>query len=54
MGKVGKTHSGRPYQYRMNNKNRSIADIEGLASGEEEVEDLWAMEEIDKILHTTY
>jgi hypothetical protein len=36
--------SGVPYQYKMNNKKRSIVDREGLTSDEEEVEDLWAVE----------
>jgi hypothetical protein len=40
----GKMHSGLPYQYKMNNKKRTIADREGLASDEEEVEGLWDME----------
>jgi hypothetical protein len=35
-----KTCSCRPYQYKMNNKKRDIADREGLESDEEEVEDL--------------
>jgi hypothetical protein len=34
MARVGKTHSGVPYQYRMNNKKRSITEREGLASDE--------------------
>jgi hypothetical protein len=32
--------SGEPYQYKMNNKKRVIVAREGLASDEEEVEDL--------------
>jgi hypothetical protein len=32
-----KTHSGAPYQYKMNNKKRAIPDREGLESDEEEV-----------------
>jgi hypothetical protein len=40
MEKYGTTCSGRPYQYKMNNKKRAIADREGLESDEEEVEDL--------------
>jgi hypothetical protein len=40
METVVKTCSGEPYQYNMNNKKRSIVDREGLASDEEEVEDL--------------
>jgi hypothetical protein len=46
MEKYGKKCSGRPYQYKMNNKKRAIADREGLASDEEEVEDLRAVEYI--------
>jgi hypothetical protein len=46
--------SGVPYQYKVNTKKRDIAEREGLASDEEEVEDLWAMEKIEEILHTTY
>jgi hypothetical protein len=30
MEKAGKMHSGRPYQYKMNNKKRAIANKEGL------------------------
>jgi hypothetical protein len=41
MKKVGTTCNGRPYHYKMNNKNRVIVDREGLASNEEEVEDIW-------------
>jgi hypothetical protein len=40
MEKDGKTCSGVPYQYKMNNKKRSITNREGLESDEEEVEDL--------------
>jgi hypothetical protein len=40
MEKYGMMCSSRPYQYKMNNKNMSIADREGLASDEEDVEDL--------------
>jgi hypothetical protein len=40
METTGKTRSGVPYQYKMNNKKRAIADREGLESDEEEVEDL--------------
>jgi hypothetical protein len=35
MEKDEKTCSGVPYQYKMNNKKRSIADREGLESNEE-------------------
>jgi hypothetical protein len=50
METTGNTHSGVPYQYKMNNKKRSIADREGLASDEEEVEDLWDVEHIEEFL----
>ena len=40
MTKNGKTRSGVPYQYKVNNKKRVVAAREGLASDEEEVEDL--------------
>jgi hypothetical protein len=40
MAKVGKTHNRIPYQYKMNNKKRVIADREGSTSDEEEVEDI--------------
>jgi hypothetical protein len=49
-----KTRSGVPYQYKVNTKKRVIAVREGLASDEEEVEDLWDMEHIEEILHATY
>ena len=54
METTGKTRSGVPYQYKMNNKKRAIAKREGLASDEEEVEDLWAMEQIKEIMCETY
>jgi hypothetical protein len=54
MAKVGKMHSGVPYQYKMNNKKRAIVDRQGLESDEEEVEDLWVVEKIKEILHTMY
>jgi hypothetical protein len=38
----------------VNTKKRAIAAREGLASDEEEVEDLRSMEKIEEILHTTY
>jgi hypothetical protein len=44
MEKSENTRRGRPYQYKMNNKKRDIADREGLASNEEKVEDLWVVE----------
>jgi hypothetical protein len=54
METTGKMRSGVPYQYKMNNKKRSIIDREGLASDEEEVEDLRDVEKIEEILCTTY
>jgi hypothetical protein len=47
----GMTRSGVPYQYKVNTKKRVVAAREGLASDEEEVEDLWAVEQIEEILH---
>jgi hypothetical protein len=40
----GMTHSGAPYQYKINNKKRDIAEREGLTSDKEEVEDLHAVD----------
>jgi hypothetical protein len=40
MEKFGKTRSGVPYQYKMNNKKRAIAHREVSARDEEEIEDL--------------
>jgi hypothetical protein len=51
---TGKTRIGVPYQYKVNTKKRAVAVREGLASDEEEVEDLRAMEKIEEILHATY
>jgi hypothetical protein len=45
----GKTCSGVPYQYKVNTKKREIPTREGLASDEEEVEDLWDVEQIEEI-----
>jgi hypothetical protein len=39
---TGKMHSEVPYQYKVNTKKRFLAAREGLASDEEEVEDLHA------------
>ena len=38
----------------MNNKKLVVAEREGLESDEEEVEDLWDVEQIEEILHATY
>jgi hypothetical protein len=51
---TGRMRSGVPYQYNMNTKKRALASREGLASDEEEVEDLLTMEQIEEILPTTY
>jgi hypothetical protein len=51
---TGKTHSRVPYQYKVNTKKRVVAAREGLASDEEEVEDLQAVEKIEEIFLTTY
>jgi hypothetical protein len=45
-----KTCSGVPYQYKVNTKKRAIVMREGLESDEEEVEDLWDVENIEEIL----
>jgi hypothetical protein len=50
----GMTCSGVPYQYKVNTKKRVIAEREGLASNEEEVKDLWAVEYIEEILRVAY
>jgi hypothetical protein len=54
MATTGKTRNRLPYQYKVNTKKRVVATREGLSSDEEEVEDLWTMEKIEEILHTTY
>jgi hypothetical protein len=51
---LGMKRSGVPYQYKVNTKKRSVSVREGLASDEEEVEDLWAVEQIEEIAHETY
>jgi hypothetical protein len=45
---------GVPYQYKVNTKKRVVPTREGLASGEEEVDDLRDMENIVEILHAAY
>jgi hypothetical protein len=50
----GMMRSGVPYQYKVNTKKRVVAVREGLESDEEEVEDLWAVEQIEEILCATY
>ena len=48
------TRSRVTYQYKVNTKKRAVATREGLASDEEEVEDLWAVEKIEEIMLVTY
>jgi hypothetical protein len=54
LASIGKMHSRVPYQYKINTKKRFISAREVLASNEEEVEDLWDMEQIEEILRSTY
>ena len=54
MEKVRKTCSGVPYQYKMNNKKRAIADKEALTTNEEEAKDIWDVEKNEEILHAKY
>jgi hypothetical protein len=54
METTGKMCNGVTYQYKMNNKKRAIEEREGLASDEEEVEDLCVVEQIEEILCATY
>jgi hypothetical protein len=54
MEEFGKTRNGVPYQYKMNNKKRAIANIGGLESDKEEVEDLQDVEHIEEIMCATY
>jgi hypothetical protein len=54
MATTGKTCNGVPYQYKVNTKKRVLSMREGLASDEEEVEDLRDLEKIEEILHLTY
>jgi hypothetical protein len=54
LASTGKMCSGAPYQYKVNTKKRAIAMREVLARDEEEVEDFWAVEQIEEILHATY
>ena len=48
MATAGNKRSGVPYQYRVSTKKRIIVMREGLASDEEEVEDLRAMDKLRK------
>ena len=50
----GMTRSRVLYQYKVNTKKRVVVTREGLESDEEEVEDLWVVEQIEEILRATY
>ena len=50
----GMTCSRVPYQYKVNTKKRVIPMREGLENNEEEVDDLWSVEQIEEILSATY
>jgi hypothetical protein len=50
----GTTSSGALYQYKVNTKKRAVAEREGLASNEEGVEDIQAVEQIEEILCVAY
>jgi hypothetical protein len=50
----GRMRSGLPYQKKVNTKKRVVAMREVLASDEEEVEDLRAVEHIEEIFCVTY
>jgi hypothetical protein len=50
----GKTCSGVTYQYKVNTKKRVVVTREVLVSDEEEVEDLWVVEQIEEIMHAIY
>jgi hypothetical protein len=54
MEKYGKKCNGVPYQYKMNNKKRAIADKEALTRNEEEAKDIWDVEKNEEILHAKY
>jgi hypothetical protein len=54
MSTIGNTRSGVPYQYKMNNKKRTIGDREDLESNEEDIEDICVVDNIEEILHATY
>jgi hypothetical protein len=49
MATAGKVCSGVPYQNKVNTKKRVVVAREGLASDEEEVEDLQGMDQIEEI-----
>jgi hypothetical protein len=54
MEKTRNKYNGIPYQYKMNNNKRSMADKEGLVSDEEEVGDIWDVDKIEEILRAKY
>jgi len=54
MATDGRMHSRVPHQYKMNTNKRVIAAREGLASDEEEIEDIWTVEQLEEILCVTY
>jgi hypothetical protein len=54
MEKTGRMRSGLPYQYKVNTKKRVVAMREGLESDEEEVEDIWVVEQVEEIPCMTY
>jgi hypothetical protein len=54
MTTTGKMRSRVPYQYKVNTKKRVVVAREGLASDEEEVDDLWVVKQIEEILRATY
>jgi hypothetical protein len=54
LASMGKTRSEAPYQYKVNTEKRAIAVREGLASDEEEVDDIRVVEHIEEILRATY
>jgi hypothetical protein len=49
-----KTCNGVPYQYKVNTKKRVVDVREGLASDEDEVEELQVVDQIEEILRATY
>ena len=50
----GTTHSGVPYQFKVDTEKRVVVAREGLESDEEVVEDLQDVEKIEEILCATY
>jgi hypothetical protein len=54
LASLGTARSRAPYQYKVNTKKRVVDKREGLASDEEEVEDLQDVEKIEEILRIAY